>query len=175
MKNNNSKYQSKSGFEVPNTYFEEFEAKMLDFLSEDNDRLSINIKKQGFSTPENYFEKVESEILSKTVDIKDQSKVISLFRKENFLKIAAIAAVFIGIVSIWFTRPEPEVTIDNVEIAEIENYIDTEIIDLNFVEISNLISQDGIVLDNMNTSKVTDDAVLEYLMDNVDDPDLLLK
>ncbi len=132
-------------------------------------------KEKGFSTPANYFDLVEKEILSKTVEQESPSKVISIFRKEYVLKIAAIAAVFIGILSIWFSKPEPEITIDNVEIAEIENYIDKEIIELNFTEISTLISQDGIVLDNLNTSKVNDDAVLEYLMDNVDDPDLLLK
>lgn len=175
MKKNNSKYQSKSGFKVSDTYFEEFEAKLLSILNEENDDLSIKIKDQGFITPKNYFDAVESNILTKTVEAKSQPKVISLFRRESLLKLAAIAAVFIGILSIWFSKPEPELTIDNIEIAEIENYIDTEIVDLNFIEISNLISQDGIVLDNLYTSKVNDDAVLEYLMDNVDDPNLLLK
>mgnify|MGYP003121723515 CR=1 FL=1 len=174
MKNNSSKYQSKSGFKVPENYFEELETNMMHILGEDENLLSTR-KEKGFTTPANYFDNVEKEILSITIGQASQSKVISIFRKEYVLKIAAIAAVFIGIISIWFSKPEPEITIDNVEIAEIENYIDKEIIELNFTEISTLISQDGIVLDNLNTSKVNDDAVLEYLMDNVDDPDLLLK
>jgi len=171
---NNSKYQSKSGFKVSTTYFEDFEAKMMHILNED-EVLSSKLKDSGFITPNNYFDKVEDEILNNTVHLEHQPKVIHLFNRNYVLKIAAIAAVFIGLISIWFSKPDPEVTIDTIEIAEIENYIDTEIIDLNLVEISNLLSQDGIVLDNLNTSKVNDDAVLEYLMDNVDDPDLLLK
>ena len=174
MKKNSSKYQSKSGFKVPENYFEEFEINMMHILGEEKDFLRSK-KEKGFTTPANYFDLVEKEILSKTVEQESPSKVISIFRKEYVFKIAAIAAVFIGILSIWFSKPEPEITIDNVEIAEIENYIDKEIIELNFAEISTLISQDGIVLDNLNTSKVNDDAVLEYLMDNVDDPNLLLK
>ncbi len=35
MKNNSSKYQSKSGFKVPENYFEELEANMMHILGED--------------------------------------------------------------------------------------------------------------------------------------------
>ncbi|SDS48183.1 hypothetical protein SAMN04487764_2317 [Gillisia sp. Hel1_33_143] len=175
MKKNNSKYPPQSGFKIPETYFKQFEDKMLDILNDEDQNSIQGIEDPGFKIPTDYFATLENEVLGKTVLKERSSKVISIFSKHNLLKVAAIAAVFVGVINIWFTNPEPELSIDNVELAEIEDYIDTEMIDLNFLEISTLITQDGIVLDNLNTSKVNDEAVLEYLMNNVDDPDLLLK
>lgn len=63
---------------------------------------------------------------------------------------------------------------DSVELSALEEYIYQESIDFNFNEITSFIYEDGYVLDNLNTSNLSDDAVFDYLSDQGENPALIL-
>jgi len=100
--------------------------------------------------------------------------VISLFKKKKFYAAAGIAAVFIGIISTFLLKPNPVNSLDSEQISVLEEYIDGENIDLNFNEITTFIYEEGYVLDDLNTSGLSDEAVFDYINDYVEDPALIL-
>jgi hypothetical protein len=174
MKKNKSTKQNRSGFEVPTNYFEDFEVKMLRTISSEKSELDQIKLKSGFSIPENYFDALEDQILAKVDHPEHRGKIISIFRKKYLYAVAGIAALFIGIISTLLLKPHSVNSLDSESISVLEEYIDGESIDLNFNEITSFIYEEGYVLDDMNSSNLNDDDVYDYIIENVEDPALIL-
>jgi hypothetical protein len=131
-------------------------------------------EKSGFTIPENYFDGLEDQVMAKVERPEPRGITISLFRKKKLYAAAVIAAIFIGIISTLFLKQDPINSLDSEEISVLEEYIDQENIDLNFEEITTFIFEEGYVLDNLNTSVLSDEAVFDYINEHVEDPALLL-
>jgi len=174
MKKNKLATHYKPGFKVPKNYFEDFEAKMMRAISCEQSTLEQSKEKSGFTIPENYFDGLEDQVLAKVERPEPRGMVISLFRKKKFYAAAGIAAVFIGIISTLVLKPKPLNSLDSEQISVLEEYIDGESIDLNFNEITTFIYEEGYVLDDLNTSDLSDEAVFDYINDYVEDPALIL-
>ena len=174
MKKNKLATPFKSGFKVPNHYFEDFEAKMIRAISSEQSTFEQYKEKSGFTIPENYFDNLEDQVLAKVEHSEPRGMVISLFRKKKFYAVAGIAAVFIGIISTLVLKPNPVNSLDSEKILVLEEYIDEESIDLNFNEITTLLYEEGYVLDDFNTAALSDEAVLDYIDEHVEDPALIL-
>jgi len=174
MKKNKLATHFKPGFKVPKNYFEDFDAKMMRAISCEESALELHKEKSGFTIPENYFDDLEDKVLAKAERSEPRGTVISLFRKRKFYAAAGIAAVFIGIISTLLLKPNPLNLSDSEQISELEEYIDDENIDLNFNEITTFIYEEGYVLDDLNTSGLSDEAVFDYINDYVEDPALIL-
>jgi hypothetical protein len=71
-------------------------------------------------------------------------------------------------------NPNPLNSLDSEQISVLEEYIDGENIDLNFNEITTFIYEEGYVLDDLNTSGISDEAVFDYIDEHVEDPALIL-
>jgi len=169
MKKNKLATHFKPGFKVPNHYFEDFEAKMMRAISSEQSTVEQYKEKSGFTIPENYFDSLEDQVLAKVERPEPRGMVISLFRKKKFY-----AAVFIGIISTLLLKPNPVNSLDSEKITVLEEYIEGESIDLNFNEITTFIYEEGYVLDDLNTAVLSDEAVLDYLHEHVEDPALIL-
>jgi len=174
MKNNKLATQFKSGFKVPNHYFEDFEAKMMRVISSEQSTMEQYKAKSGFTIPKNYFNNLENQVLAKVEHPEPRGMVISIFRKKKFYAAAGIAAVFIGIISTLLLKPNPVNSLDSDKILVLEEYIEGESIDLDFNEITTFIYEEGYVLDDLNTTVLSDEAVLDYLNEHVEDPALIL-
>jgi len=174
MKKNKLATHFKPGFKVPKDYFEDFEAKMKRAISSEGSTLEQHKEKSGFTIPENYFDGLEDQVLAKVERPEPRGMIISLFRKKKFYAAAGIAAVFIGIISTLLLKPKPVNSLDSEQISVLEEYIDGENIDLNFNEITTFIYEEGYVLDDLNTSGLSDEAVFDYINDYVEDPALIL-
>jgi len=174
MKKNKLATHFKPGFKVPKNYFEDFEAKMMRAISYEQSALEQHKEKSGFTIPENYFDGLEDQVLAKVERPEPRGMIISLFRKKKFYAVAGIAAVFIGIISTLLLKPNPVNSLDSEQISVLEEYIDGESIDLNFNEITTFIYEEGYVLDDLNTSGISDEAVFDYINDYVEDPALIL-
>ncbi len=174
MKKNKLATHFKPGFKVPKDYFEDFEAKMMRAISSEGSTLEQHKEKSGFTIPENYFDRLEDQVLAKVERPEPRGMVISLFRKKKFYAAAGIAAVFIGIISTLLLKPNPVNSLDSEQISFLEEYIDGENMDLNFNEITTFIYEEGYVLDDLNTSGLSDEAVFDYINDYVEDPALIL-
>lgn len=172
MKKKKIAYNSNPGFKVPDNYFEEFEERMMDVISQPTP-LSDYKGKSGFAVPQNYFETVEGTILEKVEEQKPKGTVIPLFRKRKLFYAASVAAVFIGIVSILLLKPNAELSMGSLEFSALEYFIEEGNMDLNYNEISSFMFEEGYVLDHLYNSNLNEEELFNYLSENVDYADLL--
>ena len=152
---------NKTGFKVPNTYFEDFK---VDFSRNEDKNTSIlsSIKSTGLKTPENYFEDFKVNI---PLEEKKATKVISIRRNKVFTFISTAAAVALFILLIY---KEDSVIPEASELSRlaIEDYLEQNEFDFeneidykNNADLSDFHSQ-------LNT--VDNEAILEYLSNNTD-------
>jgi hypothetical protein len=168
-------YNPKSGFKVPENYFREFEAKMMASTDESQDCMDNSNKDSGFKVPQDYFATLEENILAKIEEPTKKGKVVSIFNRRKLYAAAAVAAVFIGIISTLLFKPTPQQTFNSLEISVMEDYIDSEAMEFDYNDISSFIYEEGYVLDILNDSEVSDDAVFDYLNENIEDPSLFIE
>jgi len=177
MKNNKLPYYKNPGFKIPDQYFQDFEDRLMQAVQQENilpDAMETYPGKPGFSIPQAYFTGLEDRILDK-VNL-DQPKVIPLFSAKKLFYAAAVAAVFIGIFSTLFFRNDSTVfTMDSIELSALENYIEEGYFDLDFNELSAFMTEDGYSFGNYNTDKFSDEAVYNYINENIEDPELLFE
>lgn len=165
LKNNidfiNQKVGKKTGFSIPNNYFEDTEEGILSSIKTES-----FTKKNSFKIPDNYFNEIEDDIFAKINNQNTkETKVISL--RKRFLQMVPIAAaasilLFIGL-NYFNTDNGSTYTIDDITEAEItawyENgYGDTD--DDEFVLALNTID-----LDSDAFSDISNDNLEEYLDD----------
>lgn len=177
MENNKLPYHLKPGFKVPKDYFGNFEERLMDAVEKGNigaEFLPAYSGKPGFSLPENYFESLDSRILDKVAA--KPGRVIPLFSVKKVFYAASVAAVFIGILStLFFRESTTEFTMDSLELSALENYIEEGYFDLDFYELSLFMTEEGYSFGDYNTSEFSDEAVYNYINENIEDPELLFE
>jgi hypothetical protein len=167
-----------SGFSIPENYFDEIENSISDKLFTDS--LSKN---SGYKIPENYFDQIENTVLSelakKTIPsqkipegyfdtiednvferlaLENKPKVISLKKYWIPATVAATLLVFVSIYNPFTNR-------QNLEIAEIEQWIEEGNLDLNSYEIAELYTDE---LENINIkNSINTHDLEEYLNDEI--------
>lgn len=175
MKKNKLPSQPDSGFKVPDSYFRDFEERMMNVVSSSGKLDSIQKSGAGFNVPPGYFDKVEAEVLLKTTGKAPVSKVIPLFGKRKFYYAAAVAAIFIGIISTVLFNPTTKTSIDTIEVTAIEEYLESGSIEFSYSDISSFLFEEGYVVDNSDAYQFDDEALLDYLEENIEDPTLVLE
>ena len=174
MKKNFKTYKNNSGFKIPSNYMQDFEAKLLNSLDIDSN-LNKSQSHDGFKVPEGYFDSFETEIIAKINSKNSNKKIIQLFTKKRLYYAAAVAAIFIALIStVVFKAPQTN-SINTLEYAALEDYFNEENSDLNYNELTNLIYEDGFVIESLNASNFRDDAIIEYLNENVEDSGLIIE
>ncbi len=177
MENNKLPYHLKPGFKVPDNYFEKFEERLLDSVIREDDQPVMdltNTGKPGFTVPDGYFDNLEGKIFER-ID-KEPGKVIPLFSGRKLFYAAAVAAVFIGIIStVFFRDTTSEYTMDSIELSALENYIEEGYFELDFNELSAYITEEDFSFDDYSTAEFSDEAVFNYLNENIEDPQLLFE
>lgn len=177
MKNNKLPYRKNSGFQIPDQYFQDFEERLMQKVQQENllpEGMETYSRKPGFVVPDGYFSALEGSILNSIN--KEEQKVIPLFPGRKLFYAAAVAAVFIGLVSTLFLRNEnSEFTMDSIELSALENYIEEGYFDLDFVELSAFMTEDGYSFGDYNTDRFSDEAVYNYINENIEDPEFLFE
>lgn len=157
----------KTGFKTPDNYFESFDEKLLNKLSIKTD---VPVEKEtGFKVPKGYFDSFENELLNK-ID-KPTPKVISLFSTSKFYYAASVAAIIVFSLFIINPTYSDPITFDNLEYASIEEYINTEILDITAIELADLYEVETKDLDNISFLNIEDDNILEYLSEETTSDD----
>jgi len=168
MEESESELPIKTGFTAPDDYFENFEKTVLQKLSVEEKNL--NTKKQtGFTTPVNYFDNLENEILNKVTPT--ETKVIKLFSKKQFLYVASTAAILV--LSFFILNPTSSnlPTFDDIEYATIEEYLNTEDLDISALELADLYEVETNDLDNISFLNIEDENILNYLSEETTSDD----
>ncbi|UJH91995.1 hypothetical protein LZ575_05030 [Antarcticibacterium sp. 1MA-6-2] len=176
MKKNKLSYQQKTGFRIPQNYFEDLEENLMRKISqEDIDVDNLKVA-PGFIVPQDYFEKLEERVLKRVTKEQERGKIYSLFNQQIFYYAAAAAAIIVLLLSTnLFNNNAPQYTIDSVELSALEDYIDNGYMDFTFDEISSYITEEGNPTENFNVSALSDEEVFIYLSQDVEDPGLLIE
>lgn len=152
---------------------QDFEAKLFDRM--EIDRVAHKVNATGYMVPDNYFADFDERILTKISTENKRSKVISLFSSKKFYYAAAVAAVFIALISTVLFKSPANSSLNNIEYAALEEYLSEEDLDLNYNEISNLLYEDGVIIESLNASNFSDEDIIDYLNENIEDSGLIIE
>ena len=155
-------------FKVPTNYFDEFENHLLNKINEE-----VLPKNIGFKTPPGYFNKLDAKIKRKNNSKSKEGKLIPVVSKKIFIYAASLAAIVILVFSV-IKDTTRFYTLEEIEISNIENFINEGNIQLKQHEISILFTDE--ILNNMtrNQSRLSGNQLENYLLENINDLNALL-
>lgn len=154
-----------SGLKVPKDYFENLETCILSHVN-----IKEKVSGAGFTVPKDYFTKVEEDILTKTTKEKSV-KVISLFNKRNIIYTSSIAAALVLLFNL--SNLNTKVSYDSLSLETVENYILNE--DYSTDDIAALFNDDDLLEEDFNSISFSDEAMQEYLNNNLELNDLYIE
>jgi len=154
-----------SGFKVPKDYFENFENSIMSHAS-----LNEKVSDSGFNVPKGYFDTVEENILN-SISQKEPVKVISLINRKSIIYISSIAAALILMFNLM--ERKSGVDIDSIETSSIESYLSNE--DFDSGELAALFNDTEFLEDSFNTISFSEEAMDDYVNDNLELNDLYIE
>lgn len=165
MKKNGLHNINKTGFKVPEDYFENLEDHLLSTA-----KLKDKNSTSGFKVPDNYFESFEDRLLQK-VSKQKETKVISLFRKKHMLYAAGIAASILLLFNLSIF--DNQTSWDDIDTETAENYVINE--NIGSYEIASLLDLDDIDETNFVDLNIKDEHIETYLENNAEIETLLIE
>jgi hypothetical protein len=159
MKKNSLNNISKTGFKVPENYFESFEDVLLSEL-----KLKETSANSGFKVPENYFETIDNKIF-KAIETEKEVKVINLFSWKKIVYATSIAASMVILFNVLLNKNKP-LSIDSIETASIENYILTEELESN--EMASLFTNTDLSDINFINNNFNPETLENFVLDNLE-------
>lgn len=155
-------------FKVPKSYFETFEERLFDKLAEEEFPNSA-----GFEVPDTYFDTLEDQVLKTIITSEKSKKVIVLFPKKYFGYAAAIAACLLVGFMIFKNEPTKNISIDSLQLATIDQYINDGNLDMDVYDVSDYINDNDISDVNFEAQQFSETELKNYLLDNIDDETIL--
>lgn len=177
MKENKLPYNHTNPFKVPEDYFRTLEDRVMNKVASletaDKDLSLLEDKVDaGFKVPENYFAGFEERLMSK-IDTKPRyPKVVSLLNRESFYYVAGTAAVFVALITTLFTNPAQPVGFEDLDVVTIEGYLH-ETLELSNTDVTRYFNEDEFSFAPSGHADVDQEAVIEYLRENVEDPSMI--
>ena len=160
-----------TGFKVPEGYFQDFEARMMEKVSalENEEQLNSN----PFKVPEGYFAEFENRLMEKIEEDRQEPKVIPLHHRKMWSYVASVAAVLAVILSSVVLTDSQKATFDNLDIVAVENYL-LETLNMDETDETLFVNDEVFGFASSPDSNIDHEAVLEYLNENVEETSLLL-
>lgn len=149
-----------TGYKVPDNYFETFDDKLFDHLSE---KKSISgVESTGFKVPEDYFDSVESKVTSRLNE--DNTPVVNLRTRKTFYYIAGIAASIVIMLAIFINRD----TNEDISIEMVQTYLENR--NLDSYELAELLSDANLLEEDftITTTPYEEENLEDYLLENAD-------
>ncbi|MHA6280756.1 hypothetical protein ACXYMT_11295 [Salinimicrobium sp. CAU 1759] len=166
MKENRLPYSNKSGFKVPEGYFQDLESHLMERVT----AVEKDFGQSPFKVPENYFEQLGDKVFEKLEDQPKKGKVIPLFRRKTWSYIAGVAAVAAVLFSSVIFNENGEIGFEDLDITAVENYL-LESLDMDNPNAAPYVDYELTASANPNIDK---EALFEYLNENIEEPALLL-
>lgn len=156
-----------SDLKVPDTYFSSLENQLKEKLKVDQKESlqDTNPIATGFTTPKTYFENFEKDILQKTTSANYKTKVASIVSKKNILYFLGIAAMIAIIISLSINKGNGPLTIDTIDIADIQEYLLEEDVAFSTTEIATLLHDETSFTNDHSDTKISDEELENYLSD----------
>jgi len=162
-----NKNKHTQGFKVPDQYFDSIEETVFQKLDEHQFP-----KKTGFDVPDGYFDSVEESVLGIVSSSEVKTKVISLVNKRNLTFIIGIAACLAVIITIALNKTAS--VSENFDLATVTEFIDEGYLDLTDFEVTNLLEEEELEALTF-TPLTTTESIEDYLMDHIDEHNLLIE
>ncbi|QSS96855.1 hypothetical protein [Psychroflexus sp. ALD_RP9] len=152
MDKHKATYQKKSGFKVPDNYFNEFKISELNL-----------IEKKVFNIPDNYFEELE-------IKLPQESKVINLRQRVLLISSSVAAILIIALIALYPSRNNQKLdSFSNVEQSEIEDYLETELENPeDYID-----DNTPIDFNNFEQNQLSSEEIAKYLGDNLYEEDFI--
>ncbi|GAB2772954.1 hypothetical protein [Salinimicrobium soli] len=171
MKEKQLPYHQKTGFKVPENYFQDFEARMMQKVTAENTETKLT--NNPFKVPENYFEEFESRLMNKVQEEPRQVKVVSLFSRKHLSFVSGIAAVLAILFYTTVLNSPSDSGYEDIDMVALENYL-LETLELENPEETPMINGREFSFASSANSNLDNEAVLQYLQENIDEPSILL-
>ena len=158
------KINKNNPFKTLEEYFEGFDKRLMDKLSEENTNIP---KEEGFDLPEGYFDGLYKNIQKKLDN--QETKMVQLhpYRKYYIaaVSVAAVILLFFGLN--WTTSTCPK--FDDLANADIEAYFEINELGLTTYEIAEVIPVDELEINDILKNQFNEKNVIDYLNENIDD------
>jgi hypothetical protein len=165
MKTNNKSHNA-SGFKAPDNYFDGFEDRLFSKISSEKEPLEK--KPSGFNIPDGYFNTVEDNVFAKLnleERVEETSTSNAPIIRLNYWYLSAIAAILIVCMMVINLQQTNTLTFDTIEITSIEDALEEGYLDVSLSDITSLYENTELTA----SFDVDDDALLEFLENNIDD------
>lgn len=167
MKENRLPYDKSGGFKVPEGYFQDFEARMMARLTEEEKK---TFGDNPFKVPDQYFAQLGDRVFEKLESTPKKSKVVPLFNRKVWSYVAGAAAVAAIFFSSIVINENGELSFEDLEVTAVENYL-LESLENESPTQEPYVDYELTASANPNIDK---EALFEYLHENIDEPALLL-
>lgn len=159
------------GFSTPKGYFKNFDEQLFQKIEEES-----LPKETGFSVPEGYMNSFEERLFNRFYgSSKTSTKVIPLYTSKKFLFAASIAASLVMLFSVInFDKDLPN-AFNELSVSTIEQYIDEGKLELDSYDIISLLSDEEMSNLSLESELYLEETLQEYLMENLDDTNLLIE
>lgn len=171
MKENKLPYHPDTGFKVPDGYFEDLQARVMDKVTSRHE-LELPEAQKPFKVPSDYFENFEDRLFKKLEPENNNSRIRRLFEKETLYYVAGVAAVFVAILTTFLTNDPQGLHWESLDVAILEDYLH-ENIENSSGEFTQLLGEEEF-FPSSGTAELDQEAVMEYLHENIEDPSILL-
>jgi hypothetical protein len=151
----------KSGFKLPENYFENFENRLFNKI--ESETLP---KETGFKAPNRYFENLEDSVLQKLHTQEKSHKLISLNPRMTLIYLTAIAACLVIIVTTLIENESIVRQMESIKTGAIETYIDEGYLDLENDEIFALFDNEDLNNINFESDLFSEESLEDYLLEN---------
>jgi len=158
--------QHKSGFTVPEGYFEGFKERLRSTLGDKEVHLP---KSDGFSVPDGYFAGLNDR-LSNQVVLSGQ-KVIALHARKYWVAAAAIAAIAVLFFMLPPAKSTDTMSFDDLAGIDIADYMLDNDLELTDNEIAQLLPIEDLEINDILNSRLRDENIMDYLDDSMDELD----
>ncbi|MAT89287.1 MAG: hypothetical protein CMC35_01235 [Flavobacteriaceae bacterium] len=159
----------KSGFSVPDMYFDTLEERLQGVASEE-----VFSKEKGFKTPEGYFNTLEERIIARSIP-SEKDTPVRVLNRSSWWRYAAAAAVVAFIVAIWTQNNTSETSVDTIEFTSIENYLEEGYISWDTEDITSMATSDSWDDIEWDASHVSEEQIETYLLDHIEPNTLIIE
>lgn len=160
MKNKKLHNIKTTGYKTPDNYFESFEDKLFERLSEE--KKLQGLKSPGYSVPKDYFNTIEDKVLRRLEN--EEKPIVRLQSRKIFYYVAVIAASIIMLFAIFVNTESTQ----DFSVEMVETYFENS--DLDSYEIAQLLLDADMLEDDFLIIETTyNESNLEnYLLNNAD-------
>lgn len=160
MKNKKLHNIKTTGYKTPDNYFESFEDKLFERLSEE--KKLQGLKSPGYSVPKDYFNNIEDKVLRRLEN--EEKPIVRLQSRKIFYYVAGIAASIIMLFAIFVNTESTQ----DFSVEMVETYFENS--DLDSYEIAQLLLDADMLEDDFLIIETTyNESNLEnYLLNNAD-------